>query len=408
MVYLESDNEKLSFDDISLVPARRSYIDSRGQCCINIKDKKNPCFQKDILPLPVIASPMGATIDENNWKEFFNAGICPVIPRTVNYQTRLKLMTETFVAFSTEEAEKLFIKKYNKSILDDDYNLVGGPYYICIDVAQGHRDKLLNIISAIKHTYGPRVIVMSGNIANPEAYIDYYEAKCDYVRCSIGTGFCCTTSTLTATHYPPASLLNDIYAVKENLISSNILNKKSSIYEQLDEYPKIIADGGIASYADCIKAYACGADYVMVGRMFAQCVEACEEPYQKLSDGSLFIKDKEDVLKYINNHLESHHELPKDIYRTYYGMSTQYAQGKIAAAREFPNEPFEYKNAEGNVEEIAITNTLANWIDVFSTSVKSTMSYANISQISDLCNMRKIRISVNAFMAYKKHTSNTN
>lgn len=387
---IEQNNtdEKLTFDDICIVPASISEISSRTECSVFINDSMNPiCKNEQKKCLPVFASPMGAVIDENNWEKFYNFGICPVIPRTVKYSKRLDLMQKTFVSFSIEEAKYIFL--VNEIACDNSH-----PCYICIDVANGHMAMLLDVIKSIKDSYGDSVIVMSGNIANPDTYRMYAGVGCDFVRCSIGTGFCCTTSTLTATHYPPASLLQEIREIQEDL-------QFSRKYEKL---PAIVADGGISSYADCIKALACGADYVMIGRMFAQCIDACEVIYEKLKDGSVFHSDT--ILDKIENHLKTYEDFPENLYRIYYGMSTRYAQKKIADARKDPTAPFNYRNAEGNVEEIKVNNTLDNWVDIFSSSVKSTLSYCGMADISFLRNARKIRVSVNAFMSYKKHTAN--
>lgn len=395
MRLIEQNNtdEKLTFDDICIVPAPVSVISSRKQCEIYIKDSNNPCDKYDFVnTLPIFASPMGAVIDENNWTKFLELGICPVIPRTVKYEKRIELMKKTFVSFSMNEAEDIFIKNVN-----NQYNNEYEPCYICIDLAQGHMSKLLKIIQTIKDTYDQGVIIMSGNIANPDAYKEYALAKCDYVRCSVGTGFCCTTSTLTAVHYPPASLLQEISVIRENMLIEAFPNSRL-------KFPKIIADGGISSYADCIKAIACGADYAMIGRMFAQCIEACEPVFERLKDGSKFYS--ESLPEKFNKHFETYEDFPNNFYRIYYGMSTRYAQKKIAEARKDPNAKIEYRNAEGNVEEIQVTNTLKNWVNIFESSAKSTMSYCSIKDIRDLCNSRKIRVSVNAFMSYKKHTAN--
>ena len=386
---IEQQEEKLTFDDICLVPAILTSVSSRNDCNIYIKDKLNPCIKAEINTIPVFASPMGATLSKDNWKLFFDRGVCPVIPRTVKYKDRCELMTKTFVSFSKSEANKLFVENYNTTHLTLTEE---NPAYICIDLANGHMISLLSLISSIKQRYGKSVIIMSGNIAHPETYKYFADAGCDYVRCCIGTGFCCTTSTLTAEHYPPASLLQEIREIKDEMEIKNLF------------CPKIIADGGISSYANAIKALACGADYVMVGRMFAQCVEACEPMYEKLKDGSTFYSPE--LPEKVKKHLETYEDFPDNLYRIYYGMSTKYAQKKIAEAREFPDEPFAYKNAEGNVEEIQVTNTLDNWLSIFKTSVQSTMSYSNMYDITELPNVKKIRVSVNAFMAYKKRALN--
>ena len=77
----------------------------------------------------------------------------------------------------------------------------------------------------------------------------------------------CITSSNTSIHYPMASLINDVFQVKQSLqLIADSTGKK---------LPYIIADGGIRNYSDVIKALALGSDYVMIGSLFASLYESC-------------------------------------------------------------------------------------------------------------------------------------
>lgn len=160
----------LSFNDICLIPAAVSYIEHRSEC--------NPYLDNGMLPL--FTAPMTSVIDENNWKIFKNNKINTIIPRSVNWETRLDLLDKTFIAVSLSEFERLI----------DFYHPIQ-TIYICVDIANGHMKKLLDLCKQAKEKFGNKIQIMAGNIANPETYYEYAKAGIDYVRCGIGGGSCC-------------------------------------------------------------------------------------------------------------------------------------------------------------------------------------------------------------------------
>ena len=120
-------------------------------------------------------------------------GIFTVIPRTIDLNTRINLVFDTFVAFGLNEVIDIFINRNDhfKKIMNAIEYENKHRCYICIDIANGHMKKLLDVIKTIKDSYGDSVIVMAGNIANPETYKQYAIAGCDYVRAGIGVGSAC-------------------------------------------------------------------------------------------------------------------------------------------------------------------------------------------------------------------------
>ena len=154
---------------------------------------------------------------------------------------------------------------------------------------------------------------MAGNIANPQTYREYCEAGIDYVRCSIGSGSCCTTASNTSVHYPIASLIDEINTIKSNRISNNQFTTK------------VIADGGIRNFSDVVKALALGADYVMVGGLFSSFIESAG----KIVDGNCFINldniDKyERDIKIINQEFDNDYLLNKIIIKGPLSVNDKY------------------------------------------------------------------------------------
>lgn len=159
----------LSFNDICIVPSIISNIESRSECC---------SYRNSMLPL--ITAPMSSVIDKNNWEIFKNNKINTIIPRTINWETRLDLSDKTFIAVSLSEFERLI----------DFYHPIQ-TIYICIDIANGHMKKLLDLCKQAKEKFGDSIQIMTGNIANPYTYYEYAIAGVDYVRCGIGGGSAC-------------------------------------------------------------------------------------------------------------------------------------------------------------------------------------------------------------------------
>ena len=166
------------YNDVTIVPATTSKVKSR-------KDV-NP-FDND-GNLPIFASPMACVVDDKNFKLWEMNKIIPILPRNIDYNTRLEFLNNSkWVAFSLDEFDELFINS-------DDMINTPNKLYVLIDVANGHMRKLGDSCRIAKDKFGSSLVLMCGNIANPDTYTLVCEAGVDYVRCSIGSGICCTTS----------------------------------------------------------------------------------------------------------------------------------------------------------------------------------------------------------------------
>lgn len=340
----------LSFNDICLIPAVISNIEHRSEC--------SPYLDNGMLPL--FTAPMSSVINENNWQTFKENKINTIIPRSVSWETRLDLSDKTFIAVSLSEFERLI----------DFYHPIQ-TIYVCVDIANGHMKKLLDLCKQAKEKFGNYISIMAGNIANPETYLEYAKAGIDYVRCGIGSGSCCTTSSNAGgIHYPMVSLLSELNKLKKFVYENKALSDWG-YYKNDVEYlsvPKIIADGGFSNFDQIIKALAIGADYVMLGKIFAMSEEACGEIIEKLT--------------------------ANDKFRKYYGMSTKKAQA------EFGNT--ELKTAEGIETLVPIKYSLAGWCDNFISYLRSAMSYTNSRNLIEFKNIQYEQISANSFNAYYK------
>lgn len=220
------EQPKYCLQDLSVVPAVISKIDSRSECNPFTHDKKYPIF----------CAPMNCVTNENNYDIWEGERVQPILPRTVNYDTRIAfLKSGSWVALSQKEFEKLFADKTKPF----DSNMT---YKVCIDTANAHRKSIYDSVNKAKKIAkdnGYELIVMVGNIARPDTYRWICEnAEVDYVRLNIGSGKGCFvegTKISTKTGYKNIEdvLVDDevltidgTYQSVENIIS---FNKKKNL-----------------------------------------------------------------------------------------------------------------------------------------------------------------------------------
>ncbi len=131
-----------------------------------------------------------------------------------------------------------------------------GVDMIVVDTAHGHSKKVAEIIKFIKKINIKKIALCAGNIATAEAAKFLVNLGVDIVKVGIGPGSICTTRLVAGIGVPQ---LSAILSVRKGLKNKNI---------------KIISDGGIKYSGDLTKAFAAGADAVMIGSLFAGTDEA--------------------------------------------------------------------------------------------------------------------------------------
>ena len=125
-----------------------------------------------------------------------------------------------------------------------------GVDVIVIDTAHGHAQAVIDAIKLIKQNF-KGVELVAGNIATAEAAEALIRAGADAIKVGIGPGSICTTRVVAGVGVPQITAISNCAAVA----------RKYGI--------PIIADGGVKYSGDLPKAYAAGADTVMVGSLFA-------------------------------------------------------------------------------------------------------------------------------------------
>ena len=171
---------------------------------------------------------------------------------TLNFIREYRHINTLSISVGVQESDYRLID----TIANDQ--LMSDKDYITIDIAHGHSLLIKKMIRFIKDKL-PKVNLIAGNVATPEAYDELVEWGADAVKVGIGPGNVCTTKNVTGVTVPQFS------AVKE---CANVVRGMNG------RKPVIVADGGITEIGDIAKALGAGADLVMCGRLFAGCREA--------------------------------------------------------------------------------------------------------------------------------------
>lgn len=311
--------------------------------------------------LPLMVAPMDTVLDNENYKTFLDAGIIPIMPRG----TSVKHMdlNKVFLSVSLDE----FVNLYCQT----QYEITSSAPQVCIDVANGNMPKLHKAIKQAKEIHGEELVIMAGNISSLKAFEVLSRAGADYIRVGVGTGTSCNTTHHTGVGCNLPDLLKQLFRFR------NIGN--------LPTKTKIIADGGFKKYSDVIKALYWGADYVMSGSIFAQCLESCGDKYVGSvgrASNTNFIEDEYKDF-FSNNTMELISS--GKLYTHYRGMSTREVQtswGKKII-----------KHSEGKHLKLPVRYTLSEWVDGserdpdnlpgFVNCLRSAMSYTGATNLEE-------------------------
>lgn len=311
--------------------------------------------------LPVFVAPMTCILSNENVCTFARGKVEPILPVTTDRQFPRHLATGAtwfgWTAVTLDEFKHYFCACNAQE---------GNKYHILIDVANGHMGELFSAVEDAKQEYGDNLVVMIGNIANPETYIECCKARVDYVRVGIGGGAGCTTSVQTGIHASMPWLLTEITRLKRlmSMYEESTDSQKKLLgenmgwtFDKIGSFrTKVVADGGINTVAKAIKCLALGADYVMMGKCFAECEEGSSTGTIKYMDTT----GNRNV--FVGHHL-------------YYGQSSKEGQldrfGKVKS------------NPEGLAKWIPIKYTLKEFTDKFEAALRSAMSYCNARTLND-------------------------
>ena len=337
---------KLTFDDVLIRPKRSTLI-SRSDVNL-VREFTFRHTEETWDGVPIVAANMDTT------------GLFSIAEILQGH----KMLTCTQKFYSTKEFSDAWENGVNSEFVavtcgstDESFELLKrkmatnkGLKMICIDVANGYREVFLNFVKKVRGEF-PEKIIIAGNVATREMTEALILAGADIVKIGIGPGSVCTTRKVAGVGYPQLS------AISECADAAHGLNGH------------VMSDGGCSSPGDVAKAFAAGADFVMLGGMLA-------------------------------GHDESGGELIEDsgsAYKSFYGMSSAKAMethyGEIA----------DHRAPEGKEVRVPYRGPLEVTVQSILGGLRSACSYVGARRIKDLPKCTTfIRVSMTTNEVFQK------
>lgn len=236
------DNDvKLDFSDVLLRP-KRSTIESRGDVDLSREFKfRNGGTWKGI---PIISSNMTSVTNGAAAAVMSTNGMLAVLPKNVRGQIVIDMLSKA--PFNHGNLTANIMPSFGISV---DLAEAKGKW-VCLDIANGYIENFVNLVKIVRAN-SPNTIIVAGNVVTPEMTEALILAGADVVKVGIGGGSACATRIVTGVGYPQLS------AVMECADAAHGLGGH------------IISDGGCVEVGDIVKAFAGGADFVMLGGMLA-------------------------------------------------------------------------------------------------------------------------------------------
>ncbi len=233
--------EALTFDDVTLAPKYSEILPSETDTSVSLTK-----YLK--LKIPLLSSAMDTVTESRMAIAIAKAGGIGVIHRNLDIKKQLSEIQKVKkkklkVGAAVGAAPNEFIRA--NEIIKEGVDL------IVVDTAHGHTKKVAEIIKYIKKIKTDKIALCAGNIATPEAAKFLVNLGVDVIKIGIGPGSICTTRLVAGIGVPQ---LSAILAIRNGIKNKNV---------------KIISDGGIKYSGDLAKAFAAGADAVMIGSLFA-------------------------------------------------------------------------------------------------------------------------------------------
>ena len=237
--------EGLSYGDVLVVP-QRSPVDSRSD--VDLTTNLTPGLELDA---PVLAAPMDTVTETATAVALDAVGGLGVIHRFASVDEQATMVRRASEAGAQVGAAVGIDEDYlarAEAVLD------AGADCVVVDVAHGHMERCLDAVATVDHEFDAEIV--AGNVVTPAGVEDLAAAGADGVKVGVGPGSHCTTRKVTGAGMPQLTAVDDCADAAADLDVC------------------IVADGGIRTSGDAVKALVAGADTVMLGSFFAGTDEA--------------------------------------------------------------------------------------------------------------------------------------
>jgi GMP reductase len=319
---------KLDFKDVLIRP-KRSTLTSRSEVDIS-REFIFRNSRQTYEGIPVIAANMDTTGTFEMATALAALG-CSValhkhyqVAEYVKFFATLERKSAAFYSMGITKAD------YDKFV---DVMKVAGTSieYVCIDVANGYTETFGHFVRRVRDAF-PKLTIMAGNVVTGEMTEELVLAGADIVKVGIGPGSVCTTRKMTGVGYPQLSATIECADAAHGLGGH------------------ICTDGGITVPGDLAKAFGGGADFIMMGGMFAGHAESAGDLVER--DGQQF--------------------------KSFYGMSSKAAMDKYAGGVA------KYRASEGKEVLVPYRGPVSESLQEILGGVRSACTYVGARRLKEL------------------------
>ena len=344
---------KLDYKDVLIRPKRstlgsRKEVDlERGFTFRNYKPEDKTSEYRHYRGTPIMAANMDGVGTFNMADKLAEGGMFTCLVKTYS-------VNELVDYFDSNISERTEFVAMSIGITDRDHNKFRDVYeqtgnklkYVCIDVANGYSERFATFVRGMRNNY-PNIVIIAGNVVTGEMTEELILAGADIIKVGIGPGSVCTTRIQTGVGYPQLS------AVIECADAAHGLGGH------------IIADGGCTCPGDVAKAFAGGADFVMLGGMLAG---------HDQGGGEVITK------KYITDEMSTGttRKTEEKHFVQFYGMSSDAANTKHFGGLK------DYRSSEGREVLVPYRGDVAATVQDLLGGIRSTCTYAGAQRLKHL------------------------
>lgn len=312
----------ITFDDVLLVPGYNG-IRSRQAVSTDV------ALGRIELKIPVMSANMDTITGTAMAKSMAQLGGLGILHRFMSIEANVAAYREAREAGPVGVS----IGVSGDSIERAEALVAAGADILCVDVAHGHSKMVNQTVRHLREKFGDNICIIAGNVAT-YAGADYLTAAgADVIKVGIGPGSVCTTRIKTGFGVPQLTAILDCRKVDR----------------------PIIADGGIRTPGDAVKALAAGASCIMLGGMLAGTEETPGQRVEKVG-----------------------HDGKKSYVKVFRGMASREAQEDYMGAMA------DWKTAEGISIEVPAKGSVTAVIGDVMGGIRSGMTYCGAKDLRDL------------------------
>ena len=336
----------LDFDDVLIRP-KRSTLKSRSE--VDLETTYTFKHSKTIWSgIPIMAANMDGVGTLQVAEKLFKERMFTCLVKSYEQDDLAKTIDKVggnFVAVSTGTSDQDFTK------LSQILNSYPEIHFICIDVANGYSEHFGEFVAKVRRKW-PKHTIIAGNVVTADMTQELILRGADIVKVGIGPGAVCTTRLMTGIGYPQLSAIIECADAAHGLGGH------------------IIADGGCKTSGDIAKAFGAGADFVMLGSMFAGHEEGGGNIIVKNIITNEIIVDEEGDWQ--------EHIVEQKKYVQFYGMSSD------TAMKKHHGEVANYRSSEGRTVLIPYKGEIRETVKDILGGLRSTCTYVGASRLKHL------------------------